>query len=136
MPNHTLTPLTKSRTEILAIHRDILRNPPAITTPAFRRQCNLWCAYHNDHGHETEYCNYFQKAIEDCLRNGMLQEYVVCAGQNQPGWNPRFNTSNRKFVMTVATSDKIGMVILDQIMEDTSKGDTSKMATNKEDTSK
>lgn len=38
--------------------------------------------------------------------------------------------------MTVATSDKIGMVILDQIMEDTSKGDTSKMATNKEDTSK
>lgn len=77
LSNQQLTPLTKTRTEILSIHRDVLRNPPALMSPSHKRNRNVYCAYHNDHGHDTESCNDLKKLIFDFLKNGMLRQYVV-----------------------------------------------------------
>lgn len=61
LSNQQLTHLTKTRTEILSIHRDVLRNPPALMSPPHKRNRNVYCAYHNDHGHDTESCNDLKK---------------------------------------------------------------------------
>lgn len=64
MPNKNLTPLTKPRAEILALHRDVLRPPPPLIAPPHKRNRDLWCYYHNDHGHDTEDCNDLKKEGE------------------------------------------------------------------------
>lgn len=54
MPNKSLTPLTKPRAEILALNRDVLRPPPPLLAPSYKRNRDLWCFYHNDYGHDAE----------------------------------------------------------------------------------
>lgn len=83
MSDKSLTPLTKTRTEILSIYRDVHRNPLALMSPAHRRNRELYCAYHNDHGHDTESCNDLKKKIEDCLKNGMLRQYIANAARSR-----------------------------------------------------
>lgn len=89
MPTKNLTPLTKPRAEILALHRDVLRTPPPLLAPPHKRNRDLWCFYHNDHGHDTEDCNDLKKEVEDCLKNGMLLQYVQRIASNSGRWQPR-----------------------------------------------
>lgn len=57
---------------------DVLRSPPPLIAPPHKRNRDLylWCLYHNDHGHDTEDCNDLKKEVEDCLKNGMLLQYI------------------------------------------------------------
>jgi hypothetical protein len=52
----TYTPLSKSRSEILSIHRQVLRDPAPMKASDSRQQSNKWCAFHKDRGHETDDC--------------------------------------------------------------------------------
>lgn len=58
-------------------------------SPPHKRNRNAFCAYHNDHGHDTESCNDLKKEIEDCLKNGMLRQYIAQTPQSRgQRWTP------------------------------------------------
>lgn len=61
-------------------------------SPPHKRNRNFYCAYHNDHGHDTESCNDLKNEIEDCLKNGMRRQYMVKNSHNRAArWIPRQN---------------------------------------------
>lgn len=41
-----------------------------------RRNPNLWCPYHREHGHLTEDCRMLKQHFEDLVKEGHLKEYV------------------------------------------------------------
>ncbi|KAK2998728.1 hypothetical protein RJ639_022763 [Escallonia herrerae] len=41
-----------------------------------QRDRNLWCHYHNDHGHTTDKCESLKRAIESLIKRGHLRGYV------------------------------------------------------------
>ncbi|KAK3003068.1 hypothetical protein RJ639_018812 [Escallonia herrerae] len=41
-----------------------------------QRDKNLWCHYHNDHGHTTDKCESLKRAIEALIKRGHLRGYV------------------------------------------------------------
>ncbi|KAK3002375.1 hypothetical protein RJ639_022536 [Escallonia herrerae] len=41
-----------------------------------QRDRNLWCHYHNDHGHTTDKCESLKRAIEALIKRGHLRGYV------------------------------------------------------------
>ncbi|KAK3000813.1 hypothetical protein RJ639_021766 [Escallonia herrerae] len=41
-----------------------------------KRDKNLWCRYHNDHGHITDNCELLKRAIEALIKRGHLRRYV------------------------------------------------------------
>ncbi|XP_027075705.1 uncharacterized protein [Coffea arabica] len=73
-----LTPLNSSRSHVLAVMRQnhLGRTPPEIPRRRDRRNSNLYCAYHRDVGHETEYCNDLKREIENLIRQGHLKQFV------------------------------------------------------------
>ncbi|KAK2999689.1 hypothetical protein RJ639_023941 [Escallonia herrerae] len=41
-----------------------------------KRDRNLWCRYHNDHGHTTDNCESLKRAIEALIKRGHLRGYI------------------------------------------------------------
>nr|XP_027095930.1 uncharacterized protein LOC113715828 [Coffea arabica] len=66
------------------------RDPPEILRKRDKRNPNLYCAYHQDVGHETEDYNDLKKEIENLIKQGYLKQFVHKDG----GFNR--NTSHRK----------------------------------------
>ncbi len=42
-----------------------------------RRDPKLYCSYHRDKGHLTEYCRAFKEFLERLMRDGYLTEFIV-----------------------------------------------------------
>ncbi|KAK2999057.1 hypothetical protein RJ639_024268 [Escallonia herrerae] len=73
-----LRPTTKFAFAILHEIKDkeILERPEKMRSAPSQRERNLWCHYHNDHGHTTDKCESLKRAIEALIKRGHLRGYV------------------------------------------------------------
>ncbi|KAK3019724.1 hypothetical protein RJ639_003160 [Escallonia herrerae] len=73
-----LTPLNARPSQILHEIKDkeILERPEKMRSAPSQRDRNLWCHYHNDHGHTTDKCESLKRAIEALIERGHLRGYV------------------------------------------------------------
>ncbi|KAK3024809.1 hypothetical protein RJ639_044119 [Escallonia herrerae] len=53
--------------------KEILERPETMRSVPSQRDRNLWCHYHNDHGHTTDKCESLKRAIEALIKRGHLQ---------------------------------------------------------------
>lgn len=56
--------------------RGLLYPPAPITKPAHRRDKNIFCKFHDTHGHTIDQCRDLKIQVEDLVRNRYLDEYV------------------------------------------------------------
>ncbi|XP_052203954.1 uncharacterized protein LOC127809230 [Diospyros lotus] len=79
------TALSDSQERIFAMERrrEDFGRPNPIKTPNKFRNREKFCAYHNEVGHDTSECYALKDAIEELIRRGRLQDYVVRPA-NQP----------------------------------------------------
>ncbi|XP_071927065.1 uncharacterized protein [Coffea arabica] len=84
LPEKGYTPLTRPRTQILAVMEadGLGERPPKMGTPRNKRNQDRYCAFHRDVGHDTERCWTLRKEIEDLIRRGFLGQFVR---QGRPG---------------------------------------------------
>ncbi|KAK2997990.1 hypothetical protein RJ639_026540 [Escallonia herrerae] len=70
-----LTPLNARPSQILHEIKDkeILERPEKMRSAPSQRDRNLWCHYHNDHGHTTDKCESLKRAIEALIKRGRLR---------------------------------------------------------------
>ncbi|KAK3015600.1 hypothetical protein RJ639_007409 [Escallonia herrerae] len=73
-----LTPLNARPSQILHEIKDkeMLKRPEKMRSAPSQRDRNLWCHYHNDHGHTTDKCESLKRAIEALIKRGHLRGYV------------------------------------------------------------
>ncbi|KAK3010982.1 hypothetical protein RJ639_011172 [Escallonia herrerae] len=73
-----LTPWNARPSHILHEIKDkeILERPEKMRSAPSQRDRNLWCHYHNDHGHTTDKCESLKPAIEALIKRGHLRGYV------------------------------------------------------------
>ncbi|KAK2999843.1 hypothetical protein RJ639_023861 [Escallonia herrerae] len=59
--------------------------------PAERRDSQVYCHFHKDHGHTTEECKVLQREIESLIAKGHLKQFVKSSHRQQSGGrnNPR-----------------------------------------------
>ncbi|XP_057969426.1 uncharacterized protein LOC131158574 [Malania oleifera] len=74
----TYTPLNVSRSELLMQIRkkDYVSWPDPMRTPLHKRNTSKFCAFHRDHGHDTEECIQLKKEIEALIRKGYLSKFI------------------------------------------------------------
>ncbi|XP_071928300.1 uncharacterized protein [Coffea arabica] len=87
LPEKGYTPLTRPRTQILAVMEaeGLGQRPPKMGTPRNKRNQDRYCAFHRDVGHDTEGCWALRKEIEDLIQRGFLGRLVR---QGRPGQEP------------------------------------------------
>ncbi|KAK3009129.1 hypothetical protein RJ639_013704 [Escallonia herrerae] len=70
-----LTPLNARPSQILHEIKDkeILERPEKMRSAPSQRDRNLWCHYHNDHGHTTDKCESLKRTIEALIKWGHLR---------------------------------------------------------------
>ncbi|KAK3012296.1 hypothetical protein RJ639_012844 [Escallonia herrerae] len=94
------TPLTASREHILnqIKGQDILKWPKPMRMPADRRDAQLYCQFHKDHGHTTEECKVLRRKIENLIARGHLKQFVKTEhqGGNRGGGQRRHDGSAPK----------------------------------------
>ncbi|KAK3039898.1 hypothetical protein RJ639_028291 [Escallonia herrerae] len=94
------TPLTTSREHILnqIKGQDILKWPKPMRMPADRRDAQLYCQFHKDHGHTTEECKVLRREIENLIARGHLKQFVKteCQGGKRGGGQRRHDDSAPK----------------------------------------
>ncbi|KAK3016528.1 hypothetical protein RJ639_006851 [Escallonia herrerae] len=73
-----LMPLTARPSQILHEIKDkqISEKPNKMRSAPSKRDRNLWCRYHNDHGHTTDNCESLKHAIEALIKCGHLRGYI------------------------------------------------------------
>ncbi|KAL8125255.1 hypothetical protein AgCh_012802 [Apium graveolens] len=73
------TPLNMTREEILKEVKDkpFYYPPKPMQTPPERRPYNRQCDYHETHGHKTENCLSLKYFIEDQVKKGNMNKYLV-----------------------------------------------------------
>ncbi|KAK3014889.1 hypothetical protein RJ639_008461 [Escallonia herrerae] len=73
-----LTPFTTSREHILnqIKSQNILKWPKPMRMPADKRDAQLYCHTHKDHGHTTEECKVLQREIENLIAKRHLKQFV------------------------------------------------------------
>ncbi|KAK3032221.1 hypothetical protein RJ639_036151 [Escallonia herrerae] len=74
-----LTPLNAKPSQILHEIKDnkALQWPDKIKSRPNKRNKDLWCYFHNDHGHTTDNCGSLKRAIEALIKRGQLRKFVV-----------------------------------------------------------
>ncbi|KAK3007359.1 hypothetical protein RJ639_017834 [Escallonia herrerae] len=72
------TLLTTSREHILnqIKGQDILKWPKPMRMPVDRRDAQIYCQFHKDHGHTTEECKVLRREIENLIARGHLKQFV------------------------------------------------------------
>ena len=56
--------------------RDELPTPPPTTTPSDRRNYNLWCDYHKEHGHTLAQCRELKRILHQLADEGKLSRFI------------------------------------------------------------
>ncbi|GLT91610.1 hypothetical protein SLE2022_094900 [Rubroshorea leprosula] len=74
----TLTPLNTSRTEVFNVAKktEKLQWPARMASNPTRRDQTRFCAFHGEHGHDTEECRQLKIEIERLIRRGALRQFV------------------------------------------------------------
>ncbi|KAK2999701.1 hypothetical protein RJ639_023127 [Escallonia herrerae] len=75
----TLTPLNAKPAQILHEIKDnkALQWPDRMKSRPSKRNKDLWCHFHNDHGHTTNNCGSLKRAIEALIKRGQLRKFVA-----------------------------------------------------------
>ncbi|KAK3029965.1 hypothetical protein RJ639_038770 [Escallonia herrerae] len=74
-----LTPLNAKSSQILHEIKDnkALQWPDKLKCRPNKRNKDLWCYFHNDHGHTTDDCESLKRAIEALIKCGQLRKFVA-----------------------------------------------------------
>ncbi|KAK3036388.1 hypothetical protein RJ639_032157 [Escallonia herrerae] len=74
-----LTSLNSKPSQILHEIKDnkALRWPDKMRSRPNKRNKDLWCHYHNDHGHTTDNCGSLKRAIEALIKRGQLRKFIA-----------------------------------------------------------
>ncbi|KAK3030972.1 hypothetical protein RJ639_034893 [Escallonia herrerae] len=74
-----LTPLNAKPSQILHEIKDnkALQWPDIMKSRPNKRNKDLWCHFHNDHGHTTDNCGSLKRAIEALIKRGQLRKFVA-----------------------------------------------------------
>ncbi|KAK3032161.1 hypothetical protein RJ639_034986 [Escallonia herrerae] len=74
-----LTPLNAKPSQILHEIEDskALQWPDRMKSRPNKRNKDLWCHFHNDHGHTTDNCGSLKRAIEALIKRGHLRKFVA-----------------------------------------------------------
>ncbi|KAK2999168.1 hypothetical protein RJ639_022612 [Escallonia herrerae] len=74
-----LTPLNAKPSQILHEIKDnkALQWPDRMKSRPNKRNKDLWCHCHNDHGHTTDNCGSLKRAIEALIKRGQLRKFVA-----------------------------------------------------------
>ncbi|KAK3041143.1 hypothetical protein RJ639_027595 [Escallonia herrerae] len=74
-----LTPLNAKPLQILHEIKDnkALQWPDRMKSRPNKRNKDLWCHFHNDHGHTTDNCGSLKRAIEALIKRGQLRKFVA-----------------------------------------------------------
>ncbi|KAK3036213.1 hypothetical protein RJ639_030369 [Escallonia herrerae] len=74
-----LTPLNAKPSQILQEIKDnkALQWPDRMKSRPNKRNKDLWCHFHNDHGHITDNCWSLKRAIEALIKRGQLRKFVA-----------------------------------------------------------
>ncbi|KAK3008991.1 hypothetical protein RJ639_015154 [Escallonia herrerae] len=74
-----LTPLNGKPSQILHEIKDnkALQWPDKMKSRPNKRNKDLWCYFHNDHGHTTDNCGSLERAIEALIKRGQLRKFVA-----------------------------------------------------------
>ncbi|KAK2997639.1 hypothetical protein RJ639_026632 [Escallonia herrerae] len=74
-----LTPLNARPSQILHEIKDnkALQWPDRMKSRPNKRNKDLWCHFHNDHGHTTDNCGSLKRAIEALIKRGQLRKFVA-----------------------------------------------------------
>ncbi|KAK3014861.1 hypothetical protein RJ639_007962 [Escallonia herrerae] len=77
--SENLTPLNAKPSQILHEIKDnkALQWPDKMRSRQNKRNKDLWCHYHNDHGHTTDNCGSLKRAIEAPIKRDQLRRFVV-----------------------------------------------------------
>ncbi|KAK3038261.1 hypothetical protein RJ639_030870 [Escallonia herrerae] len=83
----SFTPLNTTREHIIHYIKgqNILKWPKPMKGPAERRDTQVYCHFHKDHGHMTEECKVLQREIENLIAKGHLKQFVKTNHQQQTG---------------------------------------------------
>ncbi|KAK3006246.1 hypothetical protein RJ639_016473 [Escallonia herrerae] len=74
-----LTPLNAKPSQILHEIKDnkALKWPDKMKSRPNKMNKDLWCHFHNDHGHTTDNCGSLKRAIEVLIKRGQLRKFVA-----------------------------------------------------------
>ncbi|KAK3032333.1 hypothetical protein RJ639_035384 [Escallonia herrerae] len=74
-----LTTLNAKPSQILHKIKDnkALKWPDKMKSRPNKRNKDLWCYFHNDHGHTTDDCGSLKRAIEALIKRGQLRKFVA-----------------------------------------------------------
>ncbi|KAK3014505.1 hypothetical protein RJ639_009408 [Escallonia herrerae] len=74
-----LTPFNAKPSQILHEIKDnkALQWPDIMKSRPNKRNKDLWCHFHNDHGHTTDNCGSLKRAIEALIKRGQLRKFVA-----------------------------------------------------------
>ncbi|XP_057547863.1 uncharacterized protein LOC130826275 [Amaranthus tricolor] len=92
----------RNRRDIFFAVRDKLPTPPPTTTPSNRRNYNLWCDYHKEHGHTLAQCRELKRILYQLADEGKLsrflnkRDYDAGEGANRRQWNQRRGSPKRE----------------------------------------
>ena len=81
--------------------RDELPTPPPTTTPSDRRNYNLWCDYHKEHGHTLAQCRELKHILHQLADEGKLSRFINRKDYDARGeaekrpWNQRRRSPKR-----------------------------------------
>ncbi|KAK3037261.1 hypothetical protein RJ639_029673 [Escallonia herrerae] len=80
-----LTPLNAKPSQILHEIKDnkALQWPDKLKSRPNKRNKDLWCHFHNDHGHTTDNCGSLKRAIEALIKRGQLRKFVAPKEERQ-----------------------------------------------------
>ncbi|GJS35103.1 hypothetical protein Tco_0533485 [Tanacetum coccineum] len=99
------TLLIKSPKEILALDKGKFKTPPAMTTPAEKRNNNKFCEFHGEVGHNTDECMHLKRQIKELIKAGKLwhviKELKQGSGKHQPKAAKKGETSGKDKAMAI-----------------------------------
>ncbi|XP_057529792.1 uncharacterized protein LOC130808331 [Amaranthus tricolor] len=103
----------KNRKDIFFAIRDELPTPPPTTTPSNRRNYNLWCDYHKEHGHTLAQCCELKRILHQLADEGELSRFINRKDYGTRGdaerrpWNQKRNEARRESFNTQGTINMI-----------------------------
>ncbi|XP_052198308.1 uncharacterized protein LOC127805596 [Diospyros lotus] len=96
MPFKSFTPLTEPRATILSsiAHTELINFPPHTNQP-MGRNMDSFCKFHESPGHTTEQCRELRNQIEQLIREGKLDRFILDKPKNQQGRREESRRNNQ-----------------------------------------
>ncbi|XP_057529910.1 uncharacterized protein LOC130808450 [Amaranthus tricolor] len=84
----------RNRKDIFYAIRNELPTPPPTNTPSNRRNFNLWCDYHKEHGHTLAQCRELKRILHQLADEGKLSRFInkgdyVAKEAERKSWHQR-----------------------------------------------